>query len=107
MGIEEKIEKDLAIAEQKVDTAKALQRLMTNSSDFRKVIVEGFLRSHALSLVAKVAKAPNQEAVQREIEAISYFQNYLTSIIEAGQIAIKEVDDFNADLENIRINNEV
>lgn len=107
MNMEEKIESDLAIAEQKLKVAKALQRLLTNSSDFRLVVVEGFLRSHALKLVSEVTKSNTPEKVQREIEAVSYFQKYISQVIEDGQIAIKEVEGYNADLESIRMNNEV
>lgn len=85
--LESLIERDKKIAER----GKALQRL-TKSSDFRNVILEGFLKEHALNLVYERANSTEpDDSTSRKIDAVAQFKAYLDSVLTDAEIADKAI----------------
>lgn len=89
MAFDTDLEKLIADDKDKLELGKALVRLM-NSSDFRKIVVDGYLKAKALELVYQRAKSekPDDE-VSRQIDAIAQFKSYLDSVLEDASIAEK------------------
>lgn len=85
--LESLIERDKKISER----GKALKRLIT-SSDFRNVILQGFLRDHALNLVYERANSTKPyDETSRKIDAIAQFKAYLDSVLNDAEIADKAI----------------
>jgi len=85
--LESLIERDKKTSER----GKALRRLL-NSSDFKNVILSGFLREHALKLVYDRANSTEpDDATSRKIDAVAQFKTYLDSVLEEAEIADKAI----------------
>lgn len=80
-----------------IDLGQSLTRLL-NNRDFKKVILDGYLKEEAIRLVS-VKQAPNvqskeaQESILRQIDAIGCFQDYLREVERQVQGAIKSIED--------------
>lgn len=87
--LESQIEKDKRI----VERGKALKRLLT-STDFRNVILSGFLREHALELVYERANSSEaDDKTSRKIDGVAQFKAYLDKVIEDAEYAEKAVTE--------------
>lgn len=85
--LESLIEKDKKISER----GKALKRLL-NSTDFKNVILSGFLREHALKLIYDRANSTEpDDATSRKIDAVAQFKAYLDSVLDEAEIADKAI----------------
>lgn len=83
------------------DKAKALARLSVNP-DFKKVIIDGFLRDEAIRLVYLKAdpamQTPEKQAsVLRQIDSIGNLSAYFTTIRTEGMMADKTIADAETD----------
>lgn len=97
MSFEAKLENLIAEDKDKLELGKCLARLF-QSSDFRKVIVDGYLKDKAVALVYERAKSDKpDDATSRQIDAIAHFKSYLDSVLEDATIAEKAIAE-NSDL---------
>lgn len=102
MSYENELETLIENDEKVISRAKSLNSLLMNR-DFRIVVLEGFLRDHALTLVRKLASpTENKTQVQSELDAVSYFQHYLDSIQVDAEIADKTLKENNDSLFQLR-----
>lgn len=104
MSIEEGIENQLKRDKRIVERGKSLERLL-NSSDFKSVIVNGFLREYALHLVYQRAKSTQDgDSISRKIDAIAELKAYLDNVLVEASTAQKSVEEASDELVKIRNN---
>lgn len=102
MSLEDAIESQLKRDKRTLERGKSLQRLL-NSSDFKSVIVNGFLREYALHLVYQRADSTEVgDITSRKIDAVAEFKAYLDKILEEAATAQKSVDEATDALVKIR-----
>lgn len=95
----EQIELSIEQAKGMVDNMKSLRNL-TNNPDFKNIILDGYFRDEASRVVLLKAdpsmqKEFDQAYLTNSIIAIGYLRQYLSSIMQMGQQA--ERDIFNAE----------
>lgn len=104
MSLEDDIESQLKRDKRTLERGKSLQRLL-NSSDFKSVIVNGFLREYALHLVYQRAESTEDgDRTSRRIDAVAEFKAYLDKILDDATVAQKSVDEAADELVKIRNN---
>lgn len=103
----------LAQLEQQIEQAKgahdlgeALLRLISNA-DFKKVILEGYLKHEAVRLVhlkadPQMATADRQAKVIRDIDAVGALADYLRLVSHAGVQAEEAIRQAEACIEEIQ-----
>lgn len=92
-SFEEEIESQITKNKAIVERGKALKRLL-NSSDFRNVILSGFLREHALELVYNRAESTAvDDETSRKIDGIAQFKKYLDNVLSDAEFAEKSVEE--------------
>jgi hypothetical protein len=102
MSLEDDIESQLVRDKKILERGKSLQRLL-NSSDFKSVIVNGFLREYALHLVYQRANSTEDgDITSRKIDAVAEFKAYLDKILDEATTAQKSVDEAADELVKIR-----
>lgn len=107
MSIENEIESQLKRDKRTLEKGKALQRLF-NSSDFKTVIINGFLREYALQLVYERANSTKDgDLVSRKIDAIAELKAYLDKILSDAETASKTVSEAADELVKIRNNEDL
>lgn len=95
---EEELESQIQKDKRVVERGKALKRLLT-STDFRNVILSGFLREYALDLVYERANSNEVDDVtSRRIDGVAQFKAYLDKVIEDAEYAEKSVAENSEDL---------
>lgn len=93
MSLETELENQISRDKKIVERGKALKRLL-NSSDFKSVVVNGFLREFALNLVYQRADSTEvDDKVSRQIDAIAEFKAYLDKVLSDATIAEKTVGE--------------
>lgn len=85
------VERNIENSKAQIDLAKSLDKLF-NNRDFKKVIVDGYLRDNAIRLVHLKAEESmqseeHQRKLDKQIEAIGQLNNYFTTIYQLAQIA--------------------
>ena len=96
--LESQITRDKAI----VERGKALKRLL-NSSDFRNVILSGFLREYALQLVYDRADSQSSDdETSRKIDGVAQFKRYLDNVLSEAEVADKSVNESTEQLYQLR-----
>lgn len=87
------IEREIKQYQAEVNMMLALERLETNS-DFLLVISNGYLKEHLLTLVSKRAADPTPDnAVSRNIDAVSALMSYLENLKQNGATAKTSLAD--------------
>lgn len=90
-SIEDELESQIEKDKKTVERGKALKRLLT-STDFKNVILSGFLREHALELVYDRANSEaDDDSTSRKIDGVAQFKAYLDKILEDAEYAEKAV----------------
>ena len=102
------LDRDSKAAQVQVDQAAALERLYTNR-DFKRLILDGFLRDEAIRLVhlkgSPDMQAPAQQtAIVRDIDAIATLSQHFGHIRRMGKIAEKQIGQINEMREDIIAN---
>lgn len=69
-----------------IERFKALERLMVNS-DFRTVILEGYLREYPLELLYLISAIDNKTDQHNRLDAVGYFKQYLDQVQSAAESA--------------------
>lgn len=91
MSIETELENQIAKDKKVLERGKALRRLLA-STDFKSVVVNGFLREHALHLVyQRAASTEDGDKVSRKIDAVAEFKAFLDTVLADASIAEKTV----------------
>lgn len=81
------LESDIKRYRQEVELANALERLESNS-DFQRVIGNGYLKEHLLTLVLKRHSDPTPDnATSREIDAVSALMAFMGDVKTIGATA--------------------
>jgi hypothetical protein len=100
----EQIELSLNDAKELVARRDSILKLRTNR-DFRKIILDGYFKDEAVRLTSLTA-APgfekHRDDVFLSIQAISLLQQYLQTVLQLGDTAAKNIEDYNAELELLR-----
>ena len=91
------IEISIEQARQTVDTLNSLKRLTTNK-DFISIIHEGYFEKEASRLVLVKAEpsmqtAEHQTMLLKQIDAVGYLRQYLSTIMQLGYTAMRSLDD--------------
>lgn len=106
MSIEDELENQISRDKRILEKGKALRRLF-NSSDFKSVIVNGFLREYALQLVYQRADSTEDgDKVSRKIDAVAELKAYLDKVLSDAATADKTVNEATDALVAIRNNRE-
>ena len=100
------IELTIEDAKNSIDELKALDRLR-NSKDWKDLIETGYLEKEAARLV--LAKADpglqdenNQQQLDKMINAVGYFRQYLNKIYQFGHHAERAIDEHRKTREEIQ-----
>lgn len=91
----EELEITIEQATRMVDMKRAVQNLLKNA-DFKKVILDGYFKEEAARLVlfkADPAMHPeqNQTYINKSIDAIGYFNQYLDAKLQMGTQAERDI----------------
>lgn len=86
--------------EQAKELAFALQRLMNQSLDFKKVFLEGYLQNEALRLVYLSGDESHREEAVKGIEAIYRLKKFMDQTLLVGELAIDNLSEIEAYEEN-------
>lgn len=80
----------------------SLEKLLRNS-DFKNVVITGYLREEAIRLVHLLAD-PNQDKVklQSQLDSISHFKLYLDSVLSNSEMAKRTIEETEDQLLSIR-----
>ena len=102
MSFEDVLESSIEASKKVLKRGEALKRL-TNSSDFRAVIVEGYLRDHAIKLVYDRSNSEKpDDNTSRQIDAVAHFKAFLDKVLEDMEIAEKEISEASEQLYRLR-----
>lgn len=94
------LQKDVDAAREKVHEYESLQRLCANP-DFNKIIRKGYLNDYLLKLVqSRTAPNANLVMLDKQLDAVAFFQKYIEDIITNGPMAINEYRQYSESLEN-------
>lgn len=106
MSLETELESQISRDSKVMEKGKALRRLL-NSSDFKSVIINGFLREYALHLVYQRAESTEDgDKVSRKIDAVAEFKAYIDKVLSDAATAEKTVGEASEALLAIRNNEE-
>lgn len=106
MSLETELESQITRDTKVMEKGKALRRLL-NSSDFKSVIINGFLREYALHLVYQRAESTEDgDKVSRKIDAVAEFKAYIDKVLLDATTAEKTVGEASEALLSIRNNEE-
>lgn len=80
-----------------VDFGQAIERLRKNT-DFKKVVVDGYLKNEALRVVHLKAdpnfQTPERRAtLERQLDAIAFFGDYLNTQMIFAERAVRQITD--------------
>lgn len=80
-----------------IDLGQSLDRLL-NNRDFKKIIIDGYLREEAIRLVnvkqePQVQSQAAQDSIIRQIDAIGCFHDYLREVSRQADQALKSLED--------------
>ena len=85
------------------ERADALSRLMLNN-DFKKVIIDGYLKEYALDLIYSNMCDINATKYER-LDSIKYFKEYLDTVETEGSTAEQSIREINEEIENLLTEN--
>lgn len=76
----------------------SIEKLLRNS-DFRNVVINGYLREEAIRLVHLLTD-PNHDraSIQSQLDSISNFKKYLDTVISNSEIAKRTIEETEAEL---------
>lgn len=99
------IEADIKEAKKVIELGETVARLKSNR-DFRKLILEGYLRDEAIRLVhvksdINLQDAENQRKIIRDIDAISSLADYFRTVEFNGRQAKDKLGDAEAAIEEL------
>lgn len=94
------LQKDVDAAREKVQEFESLQRLYANP-DFIKIIKKGYMHDYLLDLVqCRTKPDANLTSLDKQLDAVAFFQKYIEDIISNGPMAIHEYRQYSESLEN-------
>ena len=71
----------------KVEKGKALERLL-NNSDFKEIVLEGYLKEYPLDLVLNGSNISNRHEI---LDSIGFFKQYLDIVACDAESALQEL----------------
>ena len=92
----EEIELNIEQAKRIIENGKALDRLF-NNPDFRKIIVDGYLREEAVRLVhlksdPNLASSEMQGEIVKSIDAIGCLNHYFRNVNHQRMLAVNAIE---------------
>lgn len=92
----EELEASTKQAQEHVDLASSLERLM-NNRDFKKIVLNGYFEKEAIRLVHAKCSNENQTvdkqaSIIMQIDAIGCLSKYLSDIMFKASIAVKTIE---------------
>lgn len=101
----EQVELSIAEAKKAVEKAKIARRLSTNP-DFKKLILDGYFVEEAarLALLSGDPALPEEYRghVMRDLHGPGALKRYLSTMVQMGDIAEKEIEEHQETLEELR-----
>lgn len=101
----QELELTIEAAREIVERGNMATRLADNP-DFKKIIMEGFFRDEAARLVHLVSDPSLPEGdrshIQNAIQGIGYLKRYLSTMVQMGVNAEREINESRETLEEIR-----
>lgn len=90
------LDKNIKQSQNAIDLNKCLSRLASNK-DFERVVLNGYFEKEAIRLVHSKSSADNhsverQQSIISQIDAIGFFSKYLTDIMYAASLAVKNME---------------
>lgn len=91
------LELSIERARELIATKNAIERL-NDDANFKRVILDGYLKNEAVRLVLLKAdqnfqSAEDQKQLDKSIEGISYFASFMRTQLQLGRMAEKELAD--------------
>lgn len=85
-----------------LELGNSLEKLLRNS-DFKSVVVEGYLKDYAVELVHKLADPTvDKTVIQSQLDSIAHFKSFLDRVTSNSEMAKKSIDESNEALLSIR-----
>ena len=76
---------------------------LSKSSDFKEIFIDGFIKGEAIRLTALIGEeGVDQDGVQDDLRCISAFQRYMRRIEREGDMAEKDIPDYEAAIDEVR-----
>lgn len=100
----EQIEVSIEEAKQVVAMGE-LARKMADNPTFKTLVLEGYFRDEAARLALLVSDpqmAPHRELIMRDLDSIGGFKRYLSTKIQMGDIARREIAEGETELDDLR-----
>lgn len=99
------LDRQIASAKETLETGKALARLLTNP-DFKKVVIEGYLKDEAIRLVhlrgdPQLQDSLQQAGILRDIDGVGSFKTFLDVAAFKGRDAERFIADAEAQKQEI------
>lgn len=85
------IESDIEKAKESKERAELLRTLLESNLHFKKVFIDYYLESYALDLLYSKSSGKNNEMLDKKLEAISFFKDFIDEVLYLGDIAQKEI----------------
>ena len=85
------IESDIEKAKESKERAELLRTLLETNLHFKKVFKDYYLESYALDLLYAKSSGKNNEMLDKKLEAISFFKDFIDEVLYLGDIAQKEI----------------
>lgn len=104
MSQTEEIELSIQEAKRLIEVRDAAVRLSENA-DFKAVVLDGYLKDEALRLThlsADVAVKEHKDDIFLALQGISLFRQFMQDRIRMGDIAERELHDYEEALDDVR-----
>lgn len=85
------IESDIEKAKENKERAESLLSLLETNLHFKKVFKDYYLEKYALDLLYAKSSGKNNEMLDKKLEAISFFKDFVDEVLYLGDIAQKEI----------------
>lgn len=82
---------DIEKAKEKRELAKALRSLLETSRDFKLVFKDYYLKEYALDLLYDKSNDINTPLIDKKLEAVSFFNNFIEEVLNSGDIADEDI----------------
>lgn len=103
MNIQQELEQSIKANKEKVALGDAIERLK-NNTDFKKVFMDEYFQQEAIRLV-HLRKDPNLQSAEQQasilgqMDAIGHLMEFLNHRLQWADIARKQLEDTEAELE--------
>lgn len=103
----ERIEANIREARETVKVSDALVRLRGNK-DFKEVVLSGYFEKEAVRLVhlkadPSMESDTSQKSIIAQMDAIGCFSQYLTTVVQLGNLAHKQIHSDEAMVEELQM----